>query len=324
MGAGGICRLIVEAPATGVERACERVLPRCRRWRSSTGFAPRRSMPGGSTSCSGCVGGWRQAFWPGGSVGPGACPCSAASTRHVATCATIAGQPVTTMGLDAIRGAQGAVSGDRHPPSGRSGELVPGGAPGARPCAVVRRTRRRAGAVCGTAVRAGWGRPPGGVAWPAPPDRRRAGRRRRAVPTGESAPLNQSGRQGRNVDHTTRWAWARTTLGIAYHDAEWGVPVHDDRILYGATKWPRLVARIAEAGSVAGRGCSPSPQDMPDAQHVLVLPVAGWVNRPPDNQIAYLREEQRGLLAWRLGWARRVPVVGRGGTQRWRPTQCAH
>ena len=164
-----------------------------------------------------------------------ACPCSAASTRHVATCATIAGQPVTTMGLDAIRGAQGAVSGDRHPPSGRSGELVPGGAPGARPCAVVRRTRRRAGAVCGTAVRAGWGRPPGGVAWPAAPDRRRAGRRRRAVPTGESPPLNQSGRQGRNVDHTTRWAWARTTLGIAYHDAEWGVPVHDDRILYGAT-----------------------------------------------------------------------------------------
>ena len=96
------------------------------------------------------------------------------------------------------------------------------------------------------------------------------------------------------------------------------------RTPYGATKWPKLVARIAEAGSVAGRGCSPSPQDMPDALHVLVLPVAGWVNRPPDNQIAYLREEQRGLRAWRLGWARRVPVVGRGGTQRWRPTQCAH
>ena len=126
MGAGGICRLIVEAPATGVERACERVLPRCRRWRSSTGFAPRRSMPGGSTSCSGCVGGWRQAFWPGGSVGPGACPCSAASTRHVATCATIAGQPVTAMGLDAIRGAQGAVSGDRQPPQVAAASWCPG------------------------------------------------------------------------------------------------------------------------------------------------------------------------------------------------------
>lgn len=26
----------------------------------------------------------------------------------------------------------------------------------------------------------------------------------------------------------TRCAWARTPLGIAYHDEEWGVPVHDD------------------------------------------------------------------------------------------------
>lgn len=30
----------------------------------------------------------------------------------------------------------------------------------------------------------------------------------------------------------TRCSWARTPLGIAYHDAEWGVPVHDDRILF--------------------------------------------------------------------------------------------
>jgi DNA-3-methyladenine glycosylase I len=29
-----------------------------------------------------------------------------------------------------------------------------------------------------------------------------------------------------------RCSWARTPLGIAYHDAEWGVPVHDDRILF--------------------------------------------------------------------------------------------
>ncbi|HSQ03451.1 MAG TPA: DNA-3-methyladenine glycosylase I, partial [Burkholderiales bacterium] len=29
-----------------------------------------------------------------------------------------------------------------------------------------------------------------------------------------------------------RCAWARTPLGIAYHDAEWGVPVHDDRLLF--------------------------------------------------------------------------------------------
>ena len=30
----------------------------------------------------------------------------------------------------------------------------------------------------------------------------------------------------------TRCAWAATPLGIAYHDAEWGVPLRDDRLLF--------------------------------------------------------------------------------------------
>lgn len=30
----------------------------------------------------------------------------------------------------------------------------------------------------------------------------------------------------------TRCSWARTPLGIAYHDREWGVPVHDDWLLF--------------------------------------------------------------------------------------------
>jgi len=30
----------------------------------------------------------------------------------------------------------------------------------------------------------------------------------------------------------TRCDWARTPLGVAYHDREWGVPVHDDRTLF--------------------------------------------------------------------------------------------
>ena len=30
----------------------------------------------------------------------------------------------------------------------------------------------------------------------------------------------------------TRCTWATTPLGIAYHDAEWGVPLHDDRALF--------------------------------------------------------------------------------------------
>jgi DNA-3-methyladenine glycosylase I len=34
------------------------------------------------------------------------------------------------------------------------------------------------------------------------------------------------------VREVTRCAWATTPLGIAYHDAEWGVPVHDDRTLF--------------------------------------------------------------------------------------------
>ncbi len=29
-----------------------------------------------------------------------------------------------------------------------------------------------------------------------------------------------------------RCGWATTPLGIAYHDKEWGVPVHDDRVLF--------------------------------------------------------------------------------------------
>ena len=31
---------------------------------------------------------------------------------------------------------------------------------------------------------------------------------------------------------TKRCAWARTPLSIAYHDEEWGVPLHDDTRLF--------------------------------------------------------------------------------------------
>ena len=33
-------------------------------------------------------------------------------------------------------------------------------------------------------------------------------------------------------DSQPRCSWARTPLSIAYHDEEWGVPVHDDRVLF--------------------------------------------------------------------------------------------
>jgi DNA-3-methyladenine glycosylase I len=34
------------------------------------------------------------------------------------------------------------------------------------------------------------------------------------------------------VAELRRCAWAQSPLGIAYHDAEWGVPVHHDRVLF--------------------------------------------------------------------------------------------
>lgn len=41
----------------------------------------------------------------------------------------------------------------------------------------------------------------------------------------------------------TRCAWARDSLSIAYHDTEWGVPQHDDRVLFEF-----LVLEGAQAG----------------------------------------------------------------------------
>jgi DNA-3-methyladenine glycosylase I len=45
------------------------------------------------------------------------------------------------------------------------------------------------------------------------------------------------------VSGLARCGWARTELGIPYHDAEWGVPVHDDRTLFEF-----LVLEGAQAG----------------------------------------------------------------------------
>src|SRR5216683_4665037 len=43
-------------------------------------------------------------------------------------------------------------------------------------------------------------------------------------------PNNSSGQALRiNMQRCT---WARNELAIAYHDEEWGVPVHDDRVFF--------------------------------------------------------------------------------------------
>jgi DNA-3-methyladenine glycosylase I len=46
-----------------------------------------------------------------------------------------------------------------------------------------------------------------------------------------------------SADDRPRCAWARTPLEAAYHDAEWGVPVHDD---------PRLFELLTLEGAQAG------------------------------------------------------------------------
>ena len=45
------------------------------------------------------------------------------------------------------------------------------------------------------------------------------------------------------MNDVTRCSWPRLPLDIAYHDAEWGVPVHDDRTLFEF-----LVLEGAQAG----------------------------------------------------------------------------
>src|SRR6202045_5326422 len=40
-----------------------------------------------------------------------------------------------------------------------------------------------------------------------------------------------------------RWEWAQSELMVRYHDEEWGVPVHDDRLLFEF-----LVLEGAQAG----------------------------------------------------------------------------
>jgi len=41
-----------------------------------------------------------------------------------------------------------------------------------------------------------------------------------------------SSRKTKDMNPRIRCAWARTPISIAYHDNEWGVPVHDDRTLF--------------------------------------------------------------------------------------------
>jgi DNA-3-methyladenine glycosylase I len=48
---------------------------------------------------------------------------------------------------------------------------------------------------------------------------------------------------GATINNVVRCGWATTELGIVYHDEEWGVPRHDDRVLFEF-----LVLEGAQAG----------------------------------------------------------------------------
>ena len=88
----------------------------------------------------------------GGSVGPGACPCSAGWGRHVATCATIAGRSAT-MGLDTIPGAQ--TGGVRRPAAARSAAASCAGGRAPLCGGASHEAEGRCGARCGVAGRVG-------------------------------------------------------------------------------------------------------------------------------------------------------------------------
>ena len=124
-------------------------------WQDNFPFEARRSRHSGSRS--GCVGGWRPSSWPGSSVGPRACSCSAASARPVAACATIAGRFVS-VARGVSRGAQ--AGGVRPlPPPGHA--PVPGGrAPlrGAAAHEAERRSGARGGGTGRVGPLAGWHR----------------------------------------------------------------------------------------------------------------------------------------------------------------------
>jgi len=82
---------------------------------------------------------------------------------------------------------------------------------------------------------------------------------------------------------TTRCAWAKSTLAIDYHDREWGVPVHDDRMLFellilegaqAGLSWDTILAKRAryrevysgfDAAAVAGYGEKKIAELMGDA-----------------------------------------------------------
>jgi DNA-3-methyladenine glycosylase I len=60
-------------------------------------------------------------------------------------------------------------------------------------------------------------------------------------------------------DRRIRCSWARTPLSIAYHDVEWGVPVHDDKVLFEFLILEEAQAGLSWETILAKRACFKIP-----------------------------------------------------------------
>jgi DNA-3-methyladenine glycosylase I len=76
-----------------------------------------------------------------------------------------------------------------------------------------------------------------------------------------------------------RCSWAKTELGIPYHDKEWGVPLHDDKKLFeflileghqAGLSW-EIILRKREAYRIAFDGFDPARVARYDAKKVRAL-----------------------------------------------------
>ena len=76
-----------------------------------------------------------------------------------------------------------------------------------------------------------------------------------------------------------RCPWAVTEIGISYHDREWGVPVHDDRVLFeflvlegaqAGLSWETILKKRAEY-RVAFAGFDPAQVAHFDQRHIQRL-----------------------------------------------------
>jgi len=135
------------------------------------------------------------------------------------------------------------------------------------------------------------------------------------------------------VKPKTRCAWARTPASIAYHDNEWGVPVHDDRVLFeflvlegaqAGLSWETILAK-RENYRKAFAGFDPEKVARFTSSRIekLMLDVGIVRNRlkiesTVTNAKAFLKvqEEYGSFDAYLWGFAGGKPIVNRRGSMK--------